>query len=53
MRATDLRAAAAMIIGGLAAEGETIITDADYIFRGYEAVVDKLQALGVEIELLN
>jgi UDP-N-acetylglucosamine 1-carboxyvinyltransferase len=53
VRATDLRAAAAMIIGGLAAEGETIITDADYIFRGYEAVVDKLQALGVEIELLN
>lgn len=53
VRATDLRAAAAMVLGGLAAEGETLITEADHIFRGYESVFDKLQSLGVEIELLD
>ena len=42
-----------MVLGGLAAEGETLITEADHIFRGYESVFDKLQSLGVEIELLD
>lgn len=49
VRATDLRAGAAMIIAGLAAQGETQIEDIRYIDRGYEHVVEKLTALGADI----
>lgn len=47
--ATDLRAGAAMIIAGLAAEGETVIRGVKYIDRGYEDVEQKLIALGADI----
>lgn len=47
--ATDLRAGAAMIIAGLAAEGETVIGEVKYIDRGYEDVEKKLIALGAQI----
>ncbi len=50
MRATDLRAGAAMIIAGLAAEGTTEIEDIYHIERGYENVVEKFRALGAQIE---
>ncbi len=50
VRATDLRAGAALIVAGCAAEGETIIEDAVHIFRGYESVVEKFRGLGAEIE---
>ena len=50
VKATDLRAGAALIIAGCAADGETVIEDAVHIFRGYEAVVDKFCALGARIE---
>ena len=49
VRACDLRAGAAMVIAGLAAEGTTVIEDAQYIERGYEAIIDKLTALGADI----
>ena len=50
VRATDLRAGAAMIIAGLAAEGTTEIEDIYHIERGYEKVVEKFRKLGAQIE---
>lgn len=47
--ATDLRCAAALIIAGLCAEGETIIENIFHLDRGYEHVIEKLSALGAEI----
>lgn len=51
--ATDLRAGAALILAGLAAEGETEITDIHHIDRGYVDITGKLQALGANIERLE
>ncbi|MDD2745758.1 MAG: UDP-N-acetylglucosamine 1-carboxyvinyltransferase [Candidatus Gracilibacteria bacterium] len=45
----DLRAGAAMIIAGLIAEGETSITNVEYIERGYEDIVGKLVKIGAKI----
>ena len=50
MSVPDLRAGAALVIAGLAAEGETILDDIIYIQRGYEAFEEKLRGLGAEIE---
>jgi len=50
VRANDLRAGAAMVIAGLSAKGVTIVDDICYIERGYEDIVEKLQALGADIE---
>ncbi len=52
VKATDLRAGAAMVIAGLAAEGTTEISDIYHIERGYEGIVDKLSALGADIRLV-
>lgn len=49
VNATDLRAGAAFIIAGLAAEGKTIIGNIKYIDRGYEDIEIKLKALGADI----
>lgn len=49
VKATDLRAGAAMIIAGLCAQGETVIEDVIHIERGYENVVEKFQSLGADI----
>ena len=49
VKATDLRAGAALVIAGLAAEGVTEIEDIYHIERGYEEIVDKLRALGADI----
>ena len=51
VRATDLRAGAAMIIAGLMADGETEITHIHHIERGYENVIEKFTALGADISL--
>ena len=51
--ATDLRAGAALIIAGLAAEGTTEIESIEYIDRGYEDVVEKISALGGNIKRVN
>lgn len=48
--APDLRAGAALVIAGMAAEGITIVDDIKYIERGYEDFHLKLQALGAQIE---
>lgn len=50
VRATDLRAGAAMIIAGLVAEGITTVEDTIYVERGYEDVVEKFSALGADIK---
>ena len=50
VKAVDLRAGAAMIIAGLAAEGETVITDVESIRRGYANIVNNFRALGADIE---
>ena len=49
----DLRAGAALVIAGLAADGFTIIDDIVYIQRGYEDFDSKLRALGAEIRIVN
>ncbi|MDJ0923054.1 MAG: UDP-N-acetylglucosamine 1-carboxyvinyltransferase [Acidimicrobiia bacterium] len=46
----DIRAAAALTIAGLAAEGETIVHDAEHIDRGYDGFVDTLRNLGADID---
>ncbi|MDR2888991.1 MAG: UDP-N-acetylglucosamine 1-carboxyvinyltransferase [Lachnospiraceae bacterium] len=51
--APDLRAGAALVIAGLAAEGITTIDDIKYIERGYEDFHLKLQLLGAQIEKVN
>ena len=48
--APDLRAGAALVIAGLAAEGITIVDDIIYIQRGYEDFEGKLRGLGAEIQ---
>ena len=50
VKATDLRAGAAMIIAALAASGTTYIEDIQHIERGYEEVVEKFAALGADIK---
>ena len=51
--APDLRAGAALVIAGLAAEGVTVVDDIHYIERGYEAFPQKLSALGAKIEKVS
>ena len=51
--ATDLRAGAALVIAGLAADGQTIIDNIKYIERGYEDIVEKLQSLGADITVID
>lgn len=51
--APDLRAGAALVMAGLAAEGTTIIDDIKFIERGYEDFHIKLQGLGAQIEKIN
>ncbi len=47
---TDIRGGGAMIVAGVIAEGETVVTNEELILRGYENVVEKLQSIGVQIE---
>ncbi len=51
LRATDLRASAALVLGGLAAAGETRIANSYQLFRGYENMPEKLQKLGAAIAI--
>ena len=53
VNAPDLRAGAALVIAGLAAEGVTVVDDIVYILRGYEDFDGKLRGLGAEIERVN
>ena len=47
--ATDLRASASLVLAGLVAEGRTVIDRIYHIDRGYEAIEEKLSALGADI----
>lgn len=53
VRACDLRAGAALVIAGLAAEGTTEIEEIGYIERGYEDLVEKLRKLGADISKVS
>jgi len=48
--ATDLRASMSLVIAGLAAEGETVVSRVYHLDRGYERLEEKLQAVGADIE---
>jgi len=49
VKATDLRAGAALIIAALAADGQTEITELQHIDRGYENLIEKFQSIGADI----
>ncbi len=49
VKATDLRAGAALLVGGFMARGETVLTGAEQIYRGYENIEDKLTKLGADL----
>ena len=51
--ATDLRASVSLILAGLAAEGETIVSRVYHLDRGYEKVVRKLRGVGAQIERIK
>ncbi|HJR44952.1 MAG TPA: UDP-N-acetylglucosamine 1-carboxyvinyltransferase [Actinomycetota bacterium] len=51
VRAPDIRAGAALVLGGLCAEGETHVYDIGHIDRGYEDFVSKLRGLGADVRL--
>jgi UDP-N-acetylglucosamine 1-carboxyvinyltransferase len=53
VKATDLRAGAALIIGGLVAHGTTEIEDIQHIERGYENVDEKFRSLGADMQRIN
>ncbi|MGQ9536388.1 MAG: UDP-N-acetylglucosamine 1-carboxyvinyltransferase [Actinomycetota bacterium] len=51
--ATDLRAGAALVLAGLAAEGETHVLDVHHIDRGYQRIEEKLSRVGAEIRRIS
>ncbi|MBQ6594182.1 MAG: UDP-N-acetylglucosamine 1-carboxyvinyltransferase [Clostridia bacterium] len=53
VKATDLRAGAAMVIAALMAEGVTEISGVEYILRGYERFDEKLRSLGARVERIS
>lgn len=53
VKATDLRAGAALVTAGLMAEGRTEITNIEFILRGYANIIAKLTALGADIQLIE
>ena len=53
VKATDLRAGAAMVIAGLMAQGQTEITNVEFILRGYSNIIEKLTDLGADIQLVE
>lgn len=51
--ATDLRASMSLILAGLAATGETVVSRVDHLDRGYERLEEKLQAVGADIQRIG
>ena len=49
VRAPDIRAGAALVVAGLVAEGETVVSDIHHIDRGYDDLVGRLASLGADI----
>ena len=52
MEACDLRAGAAMIVAGLAAQGTSEISNVQHIERGYEDIIGKLSRIGADIRVV-
>ena len=53
VKASDLRAGAALVTAGLMAEGQTEITNIEFILRGYSNIIEKLSDLGAVIRLIE
>lgn len=53
VRAKDLRAGAALIIAGLAADGVTEVSEVEHVYRGYERIDEKLRGLGARVERVH
>ena len=53
VKASDLRAGAALVTAGLMAEGQTEITNNEFILRGYSNIIEKLSDLGADIRLIE
>jgi UDP-N-acetylglucosamine 1-carboxyvinyltransferase len=53
VQASDLRASAGLVLAGLVARGETVIDRVYHIDRGYEGIVEKLRAVGADIERVH
>ena len=53
VKASDLRAGAALVTAGLMAEGQTEITNIEFILRGYSDIIEKLRSLGADITLVE
>ena len=53
VKASDLRAGAAIVTAGLMAEGQTEITNIEFILRGYSNIIEKLSDLGADIRLIE
>jgi UDP-N-acetylglucosamine 1-carboxyvinyltransferase len=51
--AKDIRAGAALVLAGLIADGETIVTGVHHLDRGYEQLVPTLQSVGADVESLS
>ncbi len=51
VKATDLRAGACLILAGLKADGETVVTNVEHVLRGYENIIEKLTNVGAKINL--
>ncbi|HZT65436.1 MAG TPA: UDP-N-acetylglucosamine 1-carboxyvinyltransferase [Acidimicrobiales bacterium] len=49
VKAPDIRAGAALVLAGLVADGETVVSDAYHVDRGYEAFAEKLAGLGADV----
>ncbi|MEW6724175.1 MAG: UDP-N-acetylglucosamine 1-carboxyvinyltransferase [Bacillota bacterium] len=53
VQATDLRAGAALIVAGLSADGETVISNIEHVDRGYERMAEKLRELGADVSRVD
>ena len=50
VRATDIRAAAALVLAGLVAEGQTTVSGLEHVDRGYDGFIGRLTSLGATVE---
>ena len=53
VRALDVRAGAALVLAGLAADGETVVLDPFHVDRGYSDLAGSLRALGADVERVH
>ena len=51
--ATDLRASVSLVLAGLAAQGETVVSRVYHLDRGYEFIEEKLKAVGADVERIK